>query len=163
MRCAPGSISVNTGNSCQALSLLGIGSYDRSIQMHRTRSVALTISLVGILVVALTPSRDAGSQTAEPRVVEVVVRRFAFEPATIDAVEGERLRVLVRSADGPHGFEIKRFKVSKEVPRGTDPVPIEFTASEVGTFPILCSLFCGDGHDDMKGALVVTARPVARR
>jgi cytochrome c oxidase subunit 2 len=130
--------------------------------MHHTRSVALTI-FAGALMVALAPSRDAASQTTEPRVVEVVVRRFAFEPATIEAIEGERLRVLVRSADGPHGFEIKRLKVSKEVPRGTESVAIEFTASEVGTFPILCSLFCGDGHDDMKGALVVTARAVARR
>ena len=135
----------------------------RSIQMHHTRSVTLTISLAAALMVALAPSRNAASQTTEPRVVEVVVRRFAFEPATIEAVEGERLRVLVRSADGPHGFEIKRFKVSKEIPRGSEPVTIEFTASEVGTFPILCSLFCGDGHDDMKGALVVTARAVARR
>jgi cytochrome c oxidase subunit 2 len=130
--------------------------------MHHARSVALTI-FAGALMVALAPSRDAASQTTEPRVVEVVVRRFAFEPATIEAIEGERLRVLVRSADGPHGFEIKRLKVSKEVPRGTESVAIEFTASEVGTFPILCSLFCGDGHDDMKGALVVTARAVARR
>jgi heme/copper-type cytochrome/quinol oxidase subunit 2 len=47
------------------------------------------------------------------------------------------------------------------VPRGKDPVTIEFTASEVGTFPILCSLFCGDGHADMKGALVVTAGPAS--
>ena len=131
--------------------------------MQFTRSFALTICFAGAVVLGFAQSRDAASQTSEPRVVEVVVRRFAFEPATIEAFEGERLRVLVRSADGPHGFEIKRFKVSKEIPRGTEPVAIEFAASEVGTFPILCSLFCGDGHDNMKGALVVTAKAVARR
>lgn len=131
--------------------------------MQLTRSFALAICVAGALVVGFAQSRDAASQTNEPRVVEVVVRRFAFEPATIEAFEGERLRVLVRSADGPHGFEIKRFKVSKEIPRGTQPVVIEFTASEAGTFPILCSLFCGDGHADMKGALVVTAKAIARR
>lgn len=114
----------------------------------------------------LTGFAQAGppvAQASEPRLVDVVVRRFAFEPATIEAVEGERLRVLVRSADGPHGFEIKRFKVSKEIPRGTDPVAIEFTVSEAGTFPILCSLFCGDGHNDMKGTLVVSARAAISR
>ena len=79
----------------------------------------------------------------------------------IDAVEGERLRILVKSGDGLHGFEIKKFKVSKEIPRGGDPVVIEFTASEAGTCPILCSVFCGDGHGDMKGMLVVTARDAA--
>jgi cytochrome c oxidase subunit 2 len=113
------------------------------------------------LVIWFAESRDAAAQSGEPRTVEIVARRFAFEPATIEATEGERLRILVRSADGPHGFEIKRFKVSKEIPRGTDPVTIEFTASEAGTFPILCSLFCGDGHSDMKGTLVVSAKAVS--
>ena len=125
--------------------------------MH-IRPFALCTCLATSLLAVIASSGDAAPQASEPRVVEVVVKRFAFEPATIEAVEGERLRVLVRSADGPHGFEIKRFKVSKEVPRGTEPVTIEFTASEAGTFPILCSLFCGDGHNDMKGALVVTAK-----
>jgi cytochrome c oxidase subunit 2 len=112
---------------------------------------------------ALTrPQHQPGDKAdAAPRTIEVVVRRFAFEPAVIEATEGERLRVLVRSADGPHGFEIKKFKVSKEVPRGTEPVVIEFTASEPGRYPILCSLFCGDGHADMKGTLVVAARAAA--
>ena len=129
--------------------------------MQLTRPLILVICLVGALMASFAQSREAASQTNEPRIVEVVVRRFAFEPATIEAVEGERLRVLVRSADGPHGFEVKKFKVSKEIPRGTEPVAIEFTASEVGTFPILCSLFCGDGHAEMKGTLVVSARPAA--
>jgi cytochrome c oxidase subunit 2 len=129
----------------------------------QTRPFAIYLVLVAALLAGLARSGDAAPQSSEPRVVEVVVKRFAFEPATIEAVEGERLRVLVRSADGPHGFEIKRFKVSKEIPRGTEPVTIEFTASEVGTFPILCSLFCGDGHNDMKGALVVTARAAASK
>ena len=47
--------------------------------------------------------------------------------------------------------------------RRTSDKTIEFTASEAGTFPILCSLFCGDGHNDMKGALVVTARAAASK
>jgi len=100
---------------------------------------------------------SAAQTPPEPRVIEVVVRRFAFEPSEIQVMEGERVRLVVRSADGPHGLEIKQFRVSKEIPRGKDPVIVEFTADAVGRFPILCSVYCGDGHDDMKGALVVTA------
>lgn len=93
---------------------------------------------------------------------EVVARRFAFEPATIDVVEGDRVRLLVRSADGPHGVEIKAFKVKKAVPRakpGDRPVVIEFVAAAAGEYPILCSEHCGSGHTDMRGALVVRAQP----
>src|SRR5215216_1010899 len=57
------------------------------------------------------------STPSEPKVFEVVARRFAFEPATIEVVEGDTVRLLVRSADGPHGVEIKAFKVKKAVPR----------------------------------------------
>jgi cytochrome c oxidase subunit 2 len=97
-------------------------------------------------------------QSTESRVIEVVARRYAFEPATIEAVVGERLRLMVVSADGPHGFEIKKFKVKQAIPRGTTPVVIEFTPTEAGRFPILCSEYCGDGHGDMKGTLVVQAQ-----
>jgi cytochrome c oxidase subunit 2 len=65
---------------------------------------------------------------------------------------------VVTSGDGVHGVEIKKFRVNKEIPRGGDPVVIEFTAGEAGRFPIICSAFCGDGHGDMKGLLVVVAR-----
>jgi cytochrome c oxidase subunit 2 len=98
----------------------------------------------------------------EAKVFEIVAKRFAFEPATIEVIEGDRVRLVVRSADGPHGVEIKKFKVKKAVPRakpGDSPVTIEFVASEAGSFPILCSEYCGNGHEDMTGTLVVQAKP----
>ena len=101
-------------------------------------------------------------QSTDPRVIEVIARRFAFEPSDIEAVQGERIRIAVTSGDGMHGFDIKRFRISKEIPRGGDPVIIDFTPNEAGRFPILCSVFCGDGHGDMRGTLVVTARPVGQ-
>ena len=104
----------------------------------------------------------AVSPLPEPRVIEVTARSFAFEPSEIEVTEGDRVRLVVRSADGPHGLEITQFRVSKDIPRGKDPVIIEFTADTVGRFPILCSVYCGEGHDDMKGALVVTAHASAQ-
>lgn len=129
--------------------------------MLSQRAVALTVCLAGPLLPPAVASTGAPPQTAEPRTIEVVAKRYGFEPAVVEAVAGERLRILVKSGDGLHGFEIKKFKVSKEIPRGGEPVVIEFTASEPGKFPILCSVFCGDGHEDMKGMLVVTADPAA--
>ena len=92
----------------------------------------------------------------------MVARRFAFEPATIEVTEGDTVRLLVRSADGPHGVEIKAFKVKKAVPRakpGDSPVTIEFVAAAAGEYPILCSEYCGKGHEEMTGSLVVRAKP----
>jgi cytochrome c oxidase subunit 2 len=99
----------------------------------------------------------------EPREIAVVAKRFTFEPARVEVTEGERVRLMVSSGDGVHGLEIKKFKVNKKVPRGGDAIAIEFVANAVGEFPILCSEYCGDGHESMKGMLVVAAKSAAGR
>ena len=104
-----------------------------------------------------TQGRPSDAQ-GEPRTIEIVAKRFGFEPARVEVTEGERVKLLVKSADGVHGVEIKKFKVTKKVPRGGEPVTIEFVASAAGEFPILCSEYCGDGHEEMKGMLVVAAK-----
>jgi cytochrome c oxidase subunit 2 len=126
--------------------------------MTSLRSLSLRLCLaLGVPATALLAG--AVPQDAEPRAIEVTARRFVFEPSQIDVFVGERVRLLVRSGDGVHGVEIKKFKVNKEIPRGGKPVIIDFTASEPGRFPILCSEYCGDDHDTMTGMLVVQARP----
>jgi cytochrome c oxidase subunit 2 len=102
------------------------------------------------------PSGMAPVQTSERRVIEVVAKRYEFVPASIEVMQGERVRIIVTSGDGLHGFGIKRFDVSREIPRG-GKVTIDFTADAAGEFPILCTEFCGDGHEQMKGVLVVKA------
>jgi cytochrome c oxidase subunit 2 len=93
----------------------------------------------------------------QPREIRIVVKRFSFEPARVEVTEGERVRLVIASGDGVHGIEIKKFKINKKVPRGGE-VAIEFVASAAGDFPILCSEYCGEGHEAMKGMLVVAAR-----
>jgi cytochrome c oxidase subunit II len=115
------------------------------------------LSAVFLVYVGFSAAPPGRAQAPEPRVVEVVAKRFEFEPSRIDVNEGETIRILVRSADGLHGFGIKKFKVSEEVPRGGQPVSIEFTATAVGEFDVLCSEYCGKGHEGMKGKLVVRA------
>jgi cytochrome c oxidase subunit 2 len=132
-------------------------------------AAVLFVSVLAAAAVTVLPSTEArasalsarvqADQSIDPRAIDVIARRYAFEPAEIEVIEGERVRLLVKSGDGLHGFEIKALKISKEIPRGAEPVAIDFTAGAPGRYPILCSVYCGDGHDDMKGALVVTARP----
>ena len=73
---------------------------------------------------------------SEPRTIKVVAKRFGFEPSRIEVTEGEQVRLVVTSADGVHGLEIQKFNVNQRIPRGGDPVTIEFVASAAGEFPI---------------------------
>jgi cytochrome c oxidase subunit 2 len=127
--------------------------------LRKSARKVLIVCGFAVAAVTLGDSRPL-AQTTEPRTIEVTARRFAFEPSKIEATVGERLQLVVRSADGVHGLEIKKLKIKKEIPRGGEPVTIDFTATTEGDFPILCSEYCGNGHDDMSGMLVVrsTAR-----
>lgn len=109
-------------------------------------------------LVATPAGAQEAAMTAEPRVIEITARRFRFEPSRVEVEKGEKVRLVLRSADGVHGFCIRKFKVTEEIPRGGEPVSIEFTATAAGEFAIVCSEVCGKGHEDMKGLLVVKAR-----
>jgi cytochrome c oxidase subunit 2 len=138
-------------------------SVEECLGRSRAPAWAGTVALIAAVVLGGGTAPRSHAQPAEPRVVDVTVRRFAFEPAQIDAVVGERLRLAIRSADGVHGVEIEGMNVEREVPRGGKTVSIDITPAKAGRFPILCSEYCGDGHEDMKGLLVVQADGVARR
>jgi cytochrome c oxidase subunit 2 len=103
-------------------------------------------------------SSGAGAQDSdEPRRIDVVARRFSFEPAEIEVRSGERVELHVRSADGVHGLEIRQLEIKRRIPRGGSIARIEFIAPAPGQYPILCSEYCGADHEDMKGLLVVRA------
>jgi len=115
-----------------------------------------------VVLLFLTPSAHTSPgarQVAEPRHIEIVARRFAFEPSQIIVTTGEAIELDVRSGDGVHGIEIKKLKIKDQIPRGDMVLKIPFTAPAPGSYPIVCSEYCGANHDDMKGMLVVQATP----
>ena len=120
-------------------------------------SVAAAGTALLLGAAAMSNQQDPAAASA-PRTIEIVAKRFSFEPARVEVTEGERVKLVITSGDGVHGAEIKKFKVNKKVPRGGDPVSIEFVATAAGEFPILCSEYCGEGHEEMKGMLVVAAK-----
>jgi cytochrome c oxidase subunit II len=114
--------------------------------------------LVGVIVsiAGMTPIPPV--RTSQPvHEMQVTARRFTFEPATIQVVAGEPVRLVLRSADAVHGFAIHDLKIDLQIPKGGVPVTVEFTAPAAGRYEIACSEYCGSGHGQMKAALVSVA------
>ena len=129
---------------------------------RRVIDAAIVAGMALVLAVAVLSARQDPATASAPRVIEVVASQFAFDPATVEATEGERIRLMAHSADRVHGFEIKKLKINKPIPRGGKPVQIDFVAPAPGNYQILCSEDCGEGHENMTGTLVVKAKSKSR-
>jgi cytochrome c oxidase subunit 2 len=103
--------------------------------------------------VQLTGASDAGGA----KTFDVVASRYQFDPAAISVAKGDHVRLRLRSTDRSHTFAMKAFKVKTLIPKGGDPVTVEFVADRTGTFDFTCADYCGSGHGGMKGRLVVAA------
>lgn len=88
------------------------------------------------------------------RVVEVKAWRYKFEPDPIVVRSGEKVRLVVTSADVAHGIAIQEFNVKLSVPAGKTE-RVEFIADKQGEFHVYCSVYCGPGHGQMHASFIV--------
>jgi cytochrome c oxidase subunit 2 len=92
---------------------------------------------------------------AKPRVIKVVAKKFEFVPAEIRVKQGETVSLQFTAPEVPMGVNLADFNQRVDVVPGKTAL-LEFTPDKVGTFTFLCDVFCGSGHEDMSGTLVVT-------
>jgi cytochrome c oxidase subunit II len=129
------------------------------MQSQQVLNAAAVVGMALLFGAAFTAAPQDPTTASAPREITIVAKRFAFEPASIEVIEGERVRLRVSSADGVHGLQVRRLRINQLIPRGGQAVTIDFVASAPGTYEILCSEECGDGHDTMTGTLTIKARP----
>lgn len=96
----------------------------------------------------------AVAPSTEVREFKMTAKQFQFEPSTIEVNKGDKVRLIVTSTDVPHGIAIPEYGINERLDPGKE-VKIEFTAEKEGTFTAFCSVFCGSGHSNMKGKIIV--------
>ena len=107
----------------------------------------------GIDTQALPAEDTAAASQGKLKEFTMEAYLFGFEPAIIEVNEGDTVRITIKSRDVEHGIGISAFHVNKKF--GKEPVTVEFVADKKGEYPFICSVFCGSGHRDMKGTLIV--------
>ncbi len=93
---------------------------------------------------------------SEERVIAVVARKFSFVPDEIHIAQGETVVLELSAPDVIMGFSCHELGVR------TDIVPdsvthVRLTPTKAGRFQFSCDVFCGSGHEDMDGVIVVVA------
>jgi cytochrome c oxidase subunit 2 len=118
----------------------------------------MAISRRGLLVAGATLLAGAGAGVfaqGSERVVKVSARKFSFTPAEIPLRKGEPVTLELSTEDVFMGFNVPDFKARSDIVPGK-VMRLRLTPDRAGTFPFLCDIFCGDGHETMSGKIVVT-------
>jgi cytochrome c oxidase subunit 2 len=94
------------------------------------------------------------AQPAPDRVIQVSAKKFDFSPAVIDLRVGVPVILEITSVDRAHGFAAPDFKVDVRAESG-GVTRVRIVPDRAGTFEFHCSVFCGSGHEEMSGTIVV--------
>ncbi len=89
-----------------------------------------------------------------PREIDVMAQKFEFTPDTIKVKKGETVILVLTALDRVHGFKMPDFGIQTSIVPGED-ARVTITPQKAGTFVFFCNIFCGDGHEDMNGTLIV--------
>jgi len=88
------------------------------------------------------------------RVVKMTARQFEFIPNKVVVKQNEKVRLEVTSEDVQHGIVIEEYDINRTVNPGKTETII-FTADKPGKHHFHCSVYCGEGHSEMHGELLV--------
>jgi cytochrome c oxidase subunit 2 len=89
------------------------------------------------------------------RVIHITAKKFDFSPDSITLKKGVPVVFEISSADREHGFNLRAFGIRTNVSPGKVS-RIRVTPDKTGKFTFSCDVFCGDGHEEMTGTVVVT-------
>ena len=91
----------------------------------------------------------------KPRVIKVVAKKFVYVPSEIHVRRGETVVLELTTPEVPMGFSLPDFSTRVDVVPGK-VANLRITPDKTGSFTFLCDVFCGTGHEDMAGTLVVS-------
>ena len=120
----------------------------------RSRTIALLLGMMAVSGAAGFLTAALGAQAAHGKVIRIVAQRFVFTPSEITLRKGETVTLEFVTRDILMGFNAPDFQARSDIVPG-QTARVTLTPAKTGTFPFLCDVFCGSGHENMNGVIKV--------
>ena len=91
---------------------------------------------------------------AQEKIIQVTAEKFKFTPAVIELKLGEPVVLELTTLDRKHGFQISDLNIDESIEPGK-VTRVRISPAKAGTFLFHCDVFCGSGHEEMAGEIVV--------
>jgi cytochrome c oxidase subunit II len=121
--------------------------------MRVNRILVIAGAVLAAMIWLAALSRGATSETAEP-VIHITAERFAFKPEVIHLKRSMPVVLELTTLDRRHGFKSTLLGLRADIIPG-QTARIRLVPKQAGTFAFHCDVFCGSGHEDMSGTIVV--------
>jgi cytochrome c oxidase subunit 2 len=92
---------------------------------------------------------------AKERVIKIQAKKFIYTPNRIMLKKGEAVALEFTALDFMHGFNIPDWKIRADLMPG-QVTRVSLKPESAGEFDFLCDNFCGTGHEEMNGKIIVT-------
>lgn len=117
-----------------------------------TTTTGADTTVVSTQTWANTPTTDTTTTPAadEYRIITVDAKRWAYSPNVITVKKGEKVKLKINNVDTDHNAKFETMKTTTD-----KDGYIILDTSTAGTFIFKCADFCGEGHRDMKGTVIV--------
>lgn len=121
---------------------------------HRTGWIISTVYLAVTAFITMNAAYGTNKNSTQERVIKIVAQRFSFKPNEIILKKGEKVRLEFTSLDFVHGFNVPDLNIRSNLPPG-QVTTIHLTPLMAGTYDFICDNFCGAGHEEMGGRIIV--------
>lgn len=101
-----------------------------------------------------SPNQNLNNFNGETKEFNIIAKQFSFEPSTITVNQGDLVKIKIKSIDVAHSITIPDFKIN-EMLDPNEEISFEFIADKTGEFNFFCMVYCGEGHGEMGGKLIV--------
>ncbi|HVN71410.1 MAG TPA: cupredoxin domain-containing protein [Desulfomonilia bacterium] len=109
------------------------------------------MSLTALIMTAIEYSvhADEGEQT-----IKVTAQKFEYTPKEVTLKKGVPVVLELTSLDVHHGFNCPELGLRADIFPGKI-TKVRFVPDKAGSFPFHCDYYCGEGHEDMTGMIIV--------
>ncbi len=116
--------------------------------------IVLRSIAVAVLAVLGLAAGSPPAARAEEQFIRIGARKFEFSRQEIVLTRGVPVVLELTALDRVHGFNAPDLGLRAEIVPG-QITRLRFTPDKSGSFTFFCDVFCGDGHEEMSGTIVV--------
>ena len=116
------------------------------------------VVIIGILVFFLALGQSSASVAKSmgqgDQVISITVKKFSYTPPQVVLKKGQAVVLELTSLDRQHGFRLEELGIRADVKPG-ETTRVRLVPQQAGQFSFACDVFCGSGHEDMAGEIIV--------